>query len=149
MSPLRFLAVLASGALFGAGLVLSTMVSPDSVLRFLRLQDAGLMLVMGGAVVVTAIAYAALPRLRRKPLLGEAFGTHPSAWNRDTAFGSAVFGIGWGLCGVCPGPALAALGVGNAAIGWALAGIFAGAWLEGRIRAGSQPPGAAGSVRPS
>lgn len=135
MSPATALVVLASGALFGFGLSLSTMVQPEVVLGFLRFQDWGLMLVMGGAVVVTLLAYKLLPRLLRRPLLGDAFHQHPSQWNRDTLQGAALFGIGWGLCGVCPGPAIAGLGTGNWDLLWALGGIVLGALAQG-LRAG-------------
>ena len=128
----RFLALLLGGALFGFGLAASTMIQPQVVLSFLRWQDFGLVLVMGGGVVLTALAYALLPRWRQAPLLGGNFERHASAWNRDTVIGSALFGIGWGLCGVCPGPAIAGLGAGNWDLLWALAGIFAGAWWQGR-----------------
>ncbi len=125
------LVVLLCGALFGFGLALSTMVRPEVVLSFLRLQDWGLMLVMGGAVAVTLLAYRIAPRLLRRPLLGERFHTHVSNWNRDTLAGSALFGVGWGLCGVCPGPAIAGLGTGNWTLLWALAGIALGALAQG------------------
>ncbi|MBA4264033.1 MAG: YeeE/YedE family protein, partial [Comamonadaceae bacterium] len=104
MSLGKFFAVLAGGALFGFGLALSTMVRPEVVLSFLRFEDFGLMLVMGGAVLVTLLAYQLLPRVLAKPLLGGHFHHHVSHWNRDTLQGSALFGVGWGLCGVCPGP---------------------------------------------
>ena len=131
MSFSRFVAVLAAGALFGFGLALSTMVRPEVVLSFLRFQDFGLMLVMGGAVGVTLLAYKLAPRLLTRPLLGGSFHAHPSAWNRDTAVGSALFGVGWGLCGVCPGPAIAGLGTGNWTLLWALGGIALGALVQG------------------
>lgn len=131
MTPLTFLAVLASGALFGFGLALSTMISPEVVLSFLRFRDWGLMLVMGGAVAVTVLAYQFAPRLLRRPLLGDHFAVRPAAMDRDTLVGAALFGIGWGLCGVCPGPAIAGLGTGNWPLLVALAGILAGAWLQG------------------
>jgi uncharacterized protein len=131
MTPDKALAVLASGALFGFGLSLSTMVRPEVVLGFLRFQDMGLMLVMGGAVVVTLLAYRVGPRLLRQPLMGGQFHRHASAWNRDTFLGAALFGAGWGLCGVCPGPAIAGLGTGNMDLLWALAGIALGALLQG------------------
>ena len=131
MSFSRFVAVLAAGALFGFGLALSTMVRPEVVLGFLRFQDFGLMLVMGGAVVVTLLAYKLAPRLLAHPLLGGSFHAHPSAWNRDTAVGAALFGVGWGLCGVCPGPAIAGLGTGNWTLLWALGGIALGALVQG------------------
>lgn len=130
-TPLKALAVLASGALFGFGLSLSTMVQPEVVLGFLRFQDFGLMLVMGGAVVVTLLAYRFGPRLLRQPLLGGYFHRHVSHWNRDTLVGAALFGVGWGLCGVCPGPAIAGLGTGNTDLLWALCGIALGALAQG------------------
>ena len=125
------LAALAGGALFGYGLAVSTMIRPEVVLSFLRFQDFGLMLVMGGAVLVTLMAYKLAPRLLSKPLLGGYFHRHVSQWNRDTAIGAALFGVGWGLCGVCPGPAIAGLGAGNLDLLWALAGISLGALLQG------------------
>lgn len=131
MSAGRLVAVLLCGALFGFGLALSTMVRPEIVLGFLRFQDYGLMLVMGAAVAVTLVAYRWAPRLLARPLLGGSFHTHPSAWNRDTALGAALFGVGWGLCGVCPGPAIANLGTGNWTLLWALGGMALGALAQG------------------
>ncbi|MEZ5704841.1 MAG: DUF6691 family protein [Burkholderiaceae bacterium] len=140
LSPARLLAVLAAGALFGFGLSLSTMVQPEVVLGFLRFQDAGLMLVMGGAMGVTLVAYKLLPRVLKKPLLGGYFHWHVSHWNRDTLVGAAIFGIGWGLCGVCPGPAIAGLGTGNWDLLWALAGIALGAGAQGLLAPAPKPP---------
>ncbi len=122
---------LLAGMLFGFGLSLSTMINPQVVLGFLRFQDFGLMLVMGGAVLVALLAYKLVPRLMKRPVLDDHFHTHPSVWNRDTAVGAALFGVGWGLCGVCPGPAIAGLGAGNLELVWALAGIGAGALVQG------------------
>lgn len=131
LTPARGLAATVCGALFGFGLSLSTMIQPQVVLSFLRWQDFGLMLVMGGAVVVTLLAYRLAPRLLRQPLLGGSFDRHSALLNRDTLLGSALFGVGWGLAGVCPGPAIAGLGAGQLDLLWALAGILAGAWLQG------------------
>lgn len=128
----QVLAVLVCGALFGFGLALSTMVQPEVVLGFLQWRDFGLMLVMGGALAVTLLAYRAGPRVLKQPLLGGSFGHHVAVMDRDTLLGAAIFGIGWGLCGVCPGPAIAGLGTGNLDLLWALAGILAGAWVQGR-----------------
>jgi uncharacterized protein len=127
----RSLATLVAGGLFGFGLSYSTMIRPEVVLGFLRFTDWGLMLVMGGAVVVVMFVYKLLPRLLAKPLLDDYFHAHPSSWNRDTASGAALFGVGWGLCGVCPGPAIAGLGAGNWDLLWALAGIAIGALVQG------------------
>ena len=127
----KALVTLLAGALFGFGLSVSTMINPQVVLSFLRFQDWGLMMVMGGAVAVTLLAYKLAPRLMKRPVLDDHFHTHPSVWNRDTAVGAALFGVGWGLCGVCPGPAIAGLGAGNLDLLWALAGIGAGALVQG------------------
>ena len=127
----RALSTLAAGALFGFGLAYSTMIRPEVVLGFLRFQDFGLMLVMGGAVLVVLLAYKLAPRLLTRPLLDDHFHAHPSVWSRDTAVGAALFGVGWGLCGVCPGPAIAGLGAGNWSLLWALTGIALGALVQG------------------
>jgi uncharacterized protein len=131
MTPAKLLAVLAAGVLFGFGLALSTMIQPEVVLSFLRFQDFGLMLVMGGAVLVTLLAYKLVPLGLDKPVLGGYFHWHVSHWNRDTLQGAALFGVGWGLCGVCPGPAIAGLGTGNWSLLWAVAGIALGALAQG------------------
>ena len=127
----RGMATLVAGGLFGFGLSVSTMIQPEVVLSFLRFSDFGLMLVMGGAVMVALIGFKLAPRAMQRPLLGDRFQVHPSAWNRDTAIGAALFGVGWGLSGVCPGPAIAAVGAGNLDLLWALAGIFLGALVQG------------------
>lgn len=105
-----------SGTLFGAGLVLAGMTQPSKVLGFLDVTaiatgtwDPTLMFVLGGAVVTTFIGFRLLLQ-RRKPFWATAF-----QWPKATALdipllgGSALFGIGWGLAGYCPGPALASL----------------------------------------
>jgi uncharacterized membrane protein YedE/YeeE len=137
MKPLSLLVVLACGALFGFGLSVATMVRPEVVLDFLLFRDLGLLLVLGAAVIVALFAYQLGPRLLKKPVLEPVFGRHPSVLNGRTLIGAAIFGIGWGLCGVCPGPAIAGLGVGNWPLLIALAGIFAGAYVQGRWFSGN------------
>jgi uncharacterized protein len=131
--------VLLSGMLFGFGLALSTMVKPEVVIDFLMWRDLGLLLVLGGAVVVTFLAYHLVPRLQSKPWVGETFNKHPSEMSMRTLGGAALFGVGWGLCGVCPGPAIAGLGVGNWPLAIALAGLVAGAYVQGRFFGGKTP----------
>lgn len=133
MGVASFTAVLLSGALFGAGLALSTMIRPEVVLAFLRFQDAGLLLVLGGATTLTLLAYQLGPRLLRRPALGKDFQVRRGSLDRNTLVGAALFGAGWGLSGVCPGPAIAGLGAGNWPLLWALVGIVGGAWLQGRL----------------
>ncbi len=127
------LSALIAGGLFGFGLALSTMVKPESILQFLLLNNMGLLLVLGGAAGVTSIAYALLPRLMKRPVFGPVFHTHPSRLNAPTLAGAAIFGIGWGLSGVCPGPAIAGLGVGNWPLVLSVLGILLGAGLHGRF----------------
>ena len=127
----KALVTLLAGALFGFGLSLATMVQPEVVLGFLLFKDWGLMLVMGGAAGLALVAHKGFPRWFSRPLLGGEFLTQPAQWNRQTLVGSAIFGIGWGLSGVCPGPALAALGTGNTEVLWALAGVVLGGLAHG------------------
>ena len=111
------------GLVFGFGLLLSGMSNPEKVLNFLDLAaipsggwDPSLLLVMAGAVGVTFAGFQ-LVRRRQRPVLGERFHLPPSQtldWR--IAAGPAIFGIGWGLAGICPGPAFVALGYGSPAI---------------------------------
>jgi uncharacterized membrane protein YedE/YeeE len=112
----RILAGLAAGLLFGAGLSISGMINPAKVIAFLDLAgawDPSLAFVMLGAVAVTAIGYR-LVLQRDKPLFEPGFAV-PTRRDIDLPLllGAGLFGIGWGLGGYCPGPALAGLGFGN------------------------------------
>ena len=122
---------LISGMLFGLGLAASTMIHPETVLAFLTLHDMGLLLVLCTAVAVNLLVFQIVPRLRSKPIYGDAFEKRPFAINRQVTIGSALFGIGWGLCGVCPAPALTGLGTGNWSMLIVLVSIFIGAGLHG------------------
>lgn len=119
------------GVIFGAGLSLSDMVNPERVIAFLDVSgnwDPSLALVMGGALVPSAIAYAVMRRMKR-PLLEARFGI-PESRELDIKLlgGAALFGMGWGLVGLCPGPAIAGLAFGR----WEL-WLFAAAMLAGMI----------------
>ncbi len=133
MRAASVLAVAVSGALFGFGLAVSTMVEPEIVLGFLLWRDMGLLLVLGGAAAVTAVAYHLAPRLLGKPWLANEFLKHPSEMAPRTLAGAAIFGVGWGLSGLCPGPAIAGLGVGNWPVAIALAAMVLGAYVQGRF----------------
>ena len=100
---------LLAGVVFGAGLTISDMVNPARVLNFLDFAghwDPTLMFVMAGGLAVTAIGYQVVFR-RGSALTGESFHL-PAQRQIDLPLigGSALFGIGWGLAGICPGPAL-------------------------------------------
>lgn len=102
----------AFGLLFGIGLIVSGMANPEKVLNFLDLAgawDPSLAFVMAGAIAVTAIGYALVLR-RPKPLKEPGFQLPPtSSIDGKLVAGAAIFGLGWGLSGFCPGPALVAL----------------------------------------
>ena len=147
MTPLGWVAVLVSGMLFGAGLAASSMVRPEVVLAFLRFQDFGLLFVMGAAALVAGVAYALGPRVLAKHVFAARFGAHPSRFDAPTLVGAAIFGVGWGLAGVCPGPAIAGLGAGNLPLAWSLAGMLAGAFVQGRWFGGDDPGAAPAPAR--
>lgn len=125
----RDLMALLAGVTFGLGLVISQMVNPAKVIAFLDLfgnWDPSLAFVMGAALIVTAIGYR-LVWLRPRPVLAENFQV-PGNRKVDAklAIGAVLFGIGWGLVGLCPGPAIAALTIGGVpALGF-LAAMAAG-----------------------
>lgn len=110
------LAALIAGLVFGLGLIVSGMANPAKVLGFLDvtgLWDPSLAFVMGGAIAVGAVAFAIAGR-RVVSLLGAEMRL-PSARHIDRRLvaGSALFGVGWGVAGFCPGPGLVALGMGE------------------------------------
>jgi len=118
-----------AGLVFGLGLIVAGMANPAKVLGFLDLAgawDPSLALVMGGAVAVGAGAFA-LMRRRTRTLLGSpVLLPTASRIDRRVLIGSLAFGVGWGLAGICPGPALVLAGAGSAK-GW----VFLLAMLAG------------------
>lgn len=108
----KLLPPLASGFLFGMGLTVSGMTDPKRVRGFLDIfgdWDPTLAFVMGGAVLVMAVAWLLQARMT-KPVFGKTFSL-PDRSDLDPRLltGAVVFGIGWGLAGLCPGPAVASL----------------------------------------
>ncbi len=124
------------GLVFGFGLALSRMVRPEVVLDFLQWADLGLLFVMGGAAAVAGLTFRLTTRFRRgpAPLTGRAYELHRHTLDRNVLTGGAVFGMGWGLTGLCPGAAYASLGVGNWPVLVGIAGMFLGAYLHGVVR---------------
>lgn len=148
----RILAALAAGALFGTGLGLSGMANPAKVVAFLDVAgdwDPSLAFVMAGAIPVAAIGFR-LGARRAAPLCAPAFAA-PARGAIDARLlgGAVLFGLGWGLAGFCPGPALAALGF----AGWKAA-LFVAAMLAGmglfHLTAGHRSvPGAGQAAAPT
>eukprot|EP00898_Chlorokybus_atmophyticus_P005050 jgi/Chlat1/5546/Chrsp369S05399 len=107
----------AAGSLFGVGLIKAQMTDPRKVMSFLRVRDGmstwdpTLAFVMGGALLVTLVAFRMI-LTRKQPLMAAQFSLPTkSSFTRRLFLGSAVFGVGWGLGGVCPGPGLVGLGL--------------------------------------
>ncbi len=120
---------LLTGLIFGLGLIVSGMADPAKVLAFLDLAgswDPSLIFVMGGAIVVAAIAFA---KKRTHSLLGFEMQL-PTASHIDKRLiaGNLLFGIGWGLAGICPGPGLVLLGA-----GFMQGAVFISAMLAGML----------------
>ncbi|WP_440906140.1 DUF6691 family protein [Catenovulum sp. SX2] len=108
---------LATGLLFGIGLTIAQMTNPKKVLDFLDITgswDASLALVMGGALLVSGLGYFVKNKMSQ-PVCADAF-TVPNnqVLDKPLIIGSATFGIGWGLAGLCPGPAIASLSYASA-----------------------------------
>lgn len=105
------------GIIFGLGISISGMINPAKVLNFFDVfgtWDPSLAFVMGGALATTAIGYAIIRRFQTEPIYGTKFNI-PSNTSLDTRLigGAALFGIGWGIAGFCPGGAIPALGLGR------------------------------------
>lgn len=127
----RLVPPLASGLLFGAGLTVSGMTDPQRVRGFLDVfgdWDPTLAFVMGGAVIVMAVAWAIQSRMVA-PVFGEKFSL-PDRKDLDGRLiaGSILFGVGWGVAGLCPGPAIASL-----ALSPVSALVFVAAMLTGML----------------
>ena len=139
-------AAFAAGLVFGIGLLVSGMADPSKVLGFLDITgrfDPSLAVVMASALPVAAIAYAIAKR-RTATFAGAAFDLPTSRTiDRRLVAGSIVFGIGWGLAGVCPGPGLVVLGAGRSEgivfVAALLAGMAAFELLERRSAAKLRP----------
>ncbi|MGR3724058.1 hypothetical protein LGT41_0008015 [Abyssibius alkaniclasticus] len=129
---MRNLTSLASGLLFGLGLILSDMVNPDRVRAFLDIfgaWDPTLAFVMGGAIVVSAAGWI-IARRRSAALFGGAMPPPPSPTiDRELIGGSALFGIGWGMIGLCPGPVVAALAFAPWQVPLFMLAMLLGMWL--------------------
>lgn len=134
-----------SGALFAIGLVVSGMTQPPKVIGFLNVGgifaperfgawDASLAFVMGGALVITLVAFAVTPRAGKRPWAAASFDL-PKRKDIDAKLvvGAALFGIGWGLVGYCPGPALASLLTGGVDVIIFVAALAVGMWATRRF----------------
>ena len=116
---MRLLSALLIGAVFGLGIAISGMANPAKVINFFDVAgtwDPSLAFVMGGALITTAIGYRLVFGARARPLFAASYSL-PTRKDIDARLvgGSAVFGLGWGISGFCPGGAVPALGLGEPA----------------------------------
>ena len=130
------LLVFGAGLLFGAGLTISQMVNPEKVLAFLDVSgnwDPSLAFVMGGALAVCLITFRLILK-RATPLWADEFSLPGrSDIDRPLLLGATLFGIGWGIGGYCPGPAIASLGFGLIEPLVVTISIIAGIYLHQRL----------------
>jgi uncharacterized protein len=138
----RILPGLIVGLLFGAGLALGDMINPARVLAFLDVAgdwDPTLAFVMGGALLPSALGYAIVRNMRR-PVMAEEFCIPQNrALDRKLLAGATLFGAGWGLVGLCPGPAFAGLAFGLWQV-WLFTGAMLAGMLIHRIAAAPRRP---------
>lgn len=132
------LIALLSGALFGLGIAVSGMISPVKVQGFLNIAgnwDPSLALVMGGALGVFAPGYGLWRRAgRAQCALGSDLPKVPApVIDQRLIIGAAIFGIGWGLVGICPGPAIGLLGSLQWQAGLFVCAMLGGFWLVGKV----------------
>lgn len=124
---------LITGVVFGTGIAISGMMDPAKVLNFFDVAgtwDPSLAFVMGGALVVTFIGYRLVWK-RSAPLFGERFQIPTnSTIDMKLVGGSALFGIGWGIAGFCPGAAIPALGTGRWEVALFVAAVIVGFYLR-------------------
>lgn len=128
----QFLVALALGLLFGFGLSAGGMTNPQKVLAFLDVAgtwDPSLILLMGTAVVTTFLLYRVACRMKA-PLLAARF-QWPRMMRIDlpVVLGPAIFGVGWGIGGVCPGPGLELIVTNSGAAAWFVPTLLLGLWL--------------------
>lgn len=126
-----------AGLLFALGLVVSGMTQPSKVIGFLDITgkwDPSLAFVMGGALLVTIVAFTITPRAGNRPWFAKEFAL-PTRKDVDMKLvgGAALFGIGWGVAGYCPGPAFASLYAGGMDIVVFMAALMAGMYLATRL----------------
>ncbi|SHL25332.1 DUF6691 family protein [Roseibium suaedae] len=148
---LKTFGAFAAGLIFGTGILLSGMGNPAKVLNFFDLAgtwDPSLMFVMGGALAVTFIGYRLVFQMKR-PLLAASFSL-PTSTVLDARLigGAAIFGIGWGIAGFCPGGLLPVIGYGQIEPFIMLGGILTGMIIVKAVTASGSKTAPAGKAAP-
>jgi uncharacterized protein len=143
----KILSAFLIGAVFGLGIAIAGMINPAKVFNFFDVAgswDPSLAFVMGGGLAVAFVGYRLLFATRRMPVLDTEFAT-PARTRIDAELigGAAIFGVGWGIAGFCPGGAVPALGLGYSETVIFLAAMIAGIVIARGIRTMLPLPAAA------
>jgi len=134
---MRYFSPFLIGLLFGLGLVISQMVNPEKIINFLDIAgnwDPTLLVVMVSALATTLIGYRLVLK-HQKPIFDDKF--HLSAKtviDRPLLIGAGIFGIGWGMAGLCPGPGISAAAIGGVAPWIYIAAMLAGMWSRRLVK---------------
>lgn len=133
-------AALLAGIVFGVGLAVAQMTNPRKVLAFLDVAgawDASLLFVLGSAVLVAAVGFHLVTR-RATPVFDDRFHLPTlTAIDRPLLIGAAVFGVGWGIAGYCPGPAIASIGFANPEVLWLVPALLVGIGVQRWLHRGA------------
>lgn len=143
----RIVSAFLIGGLFGLGIVIAGMANPAKVLNFFDIAgtwDPSLAFVMGGGLAVAFVGYRLVLGRRARPVFEQAFSLPTKRQiDRELVGGAAVFGIGWGIAGFCPGGAIPALGLGYSQtvffVAAMVAGIFIGRAIRTRLASSTKP----------
>ena len=134
---LRFISALVCGLLFGLGMAISGMVDPNIVLGFLDIAgqwNPDLIFVLGGAILVFMPGYFLFIKPRETPITGLKFAySNKRIIDKPLVIGAAIFGLGWGIAGICPGPVVSSLTANSADILLFIGAILAGQYGVKRL----------------
>ncbi len=136
---IEIVAMYLGGIIFGFGLALSGMAIPEVVLSFLYLKDFGLLLVMASALITTLLVFQIIPKILSKPFLGTSFASNKNTpVTKRAVIGAIVFGVGWGISGLCPATSIVAVGMGNWPVIYGIIGMFIGTLIYGTLRSSNK-----------
>ncbi len=127
---MTYFIALAAGLLFGLGMAVSGMVDPNNVIGFLDITGnwlPDLAFVMGGGLLVFLPCFLLIIKPRSKPIFAESFSlSHLKSIDKKLVMGAAIFGLGWGIAGLCPGPVASSLLAGNVDVIYFFLAMMAG-----------------------
>lgn len=133
--PIFYALIVLGGFLFGFGMALSQLAKPEHILKLLQLEDLRIILAPVTAILTTGIIFKIGNQIENKSILTkDKLGRRETTLDKKVIIGAVIFGLGWGIAGVCPGISYASLGIGNTPILASIAGMFIGAYIQGKFR---------------